>query len=404
MNSEKIGQTILSMRKAHGWTQHELAEKLSVSDKTVSKWENGNGLPDTVQFPVLAKLFGVSIDYLMTDGGRGIAVCGNILNDIVKMIESYPEKGMLSNITAMSRAVGGCVPNVAIDLAKIDGDLPLTVYGRIGDDESGRYALSELQKNGINVGNVVTSASDSTGFSDVMTVTGKGERTFFHYIGANQEFSPDDIGKLNCDILHIGYILLLPSFDESDSEYGTVMARFLKSVQEKGIKTSIDVVSNSDGKFREKVVPALKYSDYAIMNEIEGCSVSGLTPRHEDGRINVESIKKTMELFFEYGVRDTVVLHCPEAGFAMTSDGGFYCVPSLYHPDGFIKGTVGAGDAFCAGCLYGFYRGYSPELTLEFAAGAATCNLTAADSVSGMRSRDEIFEICKQYPKLDMPY
>lgn len=61
-----------------------------------------------------------------------------------------------------------------------------------------------------------------------------GERTFFHARGANAEFSPDDIdlSSLSARMLHIGYILLLDSFDNADFEYGAVMARFLHDVKE----------------------------------------------------------------------------------------------------------------------------------------------------------------------------
>lgn len=61
-----IGKTIAELRKAKGWTQIELAEKLQVSDKAVSKWEKDSGAPSVEFFPALAELFGVSIDYLMT--------------------------------------------------------------------------------------------------------------------------------------------------------------------------------------------------------------------------------------------------------------------------------------------------------------------------------------------------
>ena len=64
--AHSIGKTIAELRKAKGWTQIELAEKLNVSDKAVSKWEKDNGLPSIEFFPALADLFGVSIDYLMT--------------------------------------------------------------------------------------------------------------------------------------------------------------------------------------------------------------------------------------------------------------------------------------------------------------------------------------------------
>ena len=64
--AHSIGKTIGELRKEKGWTQVELAEKLQVSDKAVSKWEKDDAFPSVEFFPVLAQLFGVSIDYLMT--------------------------------------------------------------------------------------------------------------------------------------------------------------------------------------------------------------------------------------------------------------------------------------------------------------------------------------------------
>ena len=61
-----IGKTIAELRKEKGWTQIELAEKLQVSDKAISKWEQDGGSPSIEFIPALAELFGVSIDYLMT--------------------------------------------------------------------------------------------------------------------------------------------------------------------------------------------------------------------------------------------------------------------------------------------------------------------------------------------------
>lgn len=64
--NHSVGKTIASLRKSKGWTQVELAEKLNVSDKAVSKWEKDDSSPSVEFFPALADLFGVSIDYLMT--------------------------------------------------------------------------------------------------------------------------------------------------------------------------------------------------------------------------------------------------------------------------------------------------------------------------------------------------
>ena len=232
MDAKLIGNMIAELRRSKGYTQSELAARLNVSDKTVSKWENGLGYPEITQFPAIAAIFGVSIDYLMTGDRVGIYVCGNMIVDMVKCIDGFPKLGMLSEIKSISRAVGGCAPNTAIDLMKIDSSIPVSAVGCVGDDENGRYLISVMQKHGINVGMIKTTDKASTAFSDVMSLE-SGERTFFSYRGANDLFSPSDIDltRLKCRMLHIGYILLLAAFDAYDEEYGTTLARFLSKVR-----------------------------------------------------------------------------------------------------------------------------------------------------------------------------
>ncbi len=392
MDAKSIGNLISTLRKKQGLTQSELALKLNISDKTVSRWENGLGYPEVTQFPVLASIFSVTVDYLMTGERKGITIAGNILTDIVKRIDSYPEKGMLANIIDISRAVGGCAPNTAIDLAKIDRSIPISVLGKIGDDEYGRYVLSQLSRYGIDVEGVSLSSDKPTSFSDVMSLV-SGERTFFHARGANAQFSPADIdiSSINSVILHIGYILLLDMFDEDDIEYGTVMARFLHDVQQKGIKTSVDVVSDSTGRYKEKILPALKYCNYIILNEIESSMLSDLAPYDENDNLNIDNIKKTMEFMAKQGVRDKIIVHCKKAGFCYdVPTGNFTAVPSLNIPKSEIIGSVGAGDAFCAGSLYGIYNNFDDKHILEFAASAAACNLFSENSVDGMKNKNEI--------------
>lgn len=403
-NDLAIGSNIARLRRKLGLSQTDLAERLYISNKTVSKWERGLGYPEITQLPALAHILGTTVDHLMMGERHGIAIAGNILTDCVKQIDFYPEKGMLSNIHSCTMAVGGCVPNTSIDLAKIDPQLKISVYGRIGNDNGGKYVVDELIKNGIDTSGVITSSTSPTSFSDVMSITSTGERTFFHHRGANAEFSPSDINisLLNCKMLHIGYILLLDQFDREDAEHGTVMAAFLKRAQAEGIETSIDLVSDSTGKFANKVIPALRYTDNAFMNEIEGSGVSGIPARDKDGNLIYENIRMIMEIILSKGVKKRVILHCPEAGFCLNRNGDYYIVPSIKLPPEYIKGAVGAGDAFCAGCLYTIYRGYDDQSMLEFASGAACCNLAAEDSVSGMRDKNYILDFIKNHERITL--
>ena len=66
MSENCFGNILASLRKAKGWTQAQLAEQLQVSDKAVSKWENGSGTPSFEFYPKIAELLNVTIDYLFT--------------------------------------------------------------------------------------------------------------------------------------------------------------------------------------------------------------------------------------------------------------------------------------------------------------------------------------------------
>lgn len=389
-----IGATIARLRKKQGLTQNQLAKMLCISNKTVSKWERCAGYPEITQLLSLSRILGTTVDTLMMSERHGITIAGCLVDDRIKIIDSYPKMHMQSTIQSITHGVGGGVPNVGINLAKIDRSITVNAVGRVGNDVNGRYLIDELRQNGIDVSGVITSKTAGTSFTDVMTVGSTGERTFFHYRGANAEFNPSDvdISLLDCKMIHLAYVLMLDALDEADPEYGTVMAKFLKDLKDAGITTSIDVVSDSRGLFAEKVIPALRYTDNAFMNEIEVSGVSGIPSRDENGKLNLENIKKSMEIVMANGVRERVIVHCPEAGFCLNRSGTYTVVPSIKLPKGYIKGSVGAGDAFCAGCLYAIYKGLDDESILSFASGAACCNLSAFDSVSGMQNKDYIFD------------
>ena len=404
MNAKMIGATISVLRKRSGLTQAELAEKLNISNKTISKWENGQGYPDITYLPMISKLLGVSVDDLLVDKKSGITVAGNMILDVVKSIDKYPEQGMLAYVSSSKRAIGGCAPNTATDLAVIDSTLPVSVIGRVGDDEYGRFLVDKLRSKGIDVSDVIVSSGADTSFTDVMSLP-TGERTFFNAKGANAIFAPEDIDitSLRCKIFHIGYILLLDKFDELDEEYGTAMARFLSGVSSMGIKTSVDVVSSSNAEeYETKILPVMPYTDYLIINETEICTIWGYDPRKEDGSIDVDTVKLAMEKTMAAGVREKVIIHAKEACFCLDKSGEFTKLGSLKIPKELIAGSVGAGDAFCAGSLYGIYNGYSDMEILKFASESAACSLFADNSVDGMKNKKEIMKLGEKYERREV--
>lgn len=63
----KLSDKIIRLRKANGWSQEDLAERLNVSRQAISRWEGATAQPDVTNILQLSKLFGVTTDYLLND-------------------------------------------------------------------------------------------------------------------------------------------------------------------------------------------------------------------------------------------------------------------------------------------------------------------------------------------------
>ena len=61
VDTQKVGAFIAQCRKEHNWTQKELGEKLGVTDKAVSKWENGRSFPDITLLEALCETFDITV-------------------------------------------------------------------------------------------------------------------------------------------------------------------------------------------------------------------------------------------------------------------------------------------------------------------------------------------------------
>lgn len=326
---------------------------------------------------------------------KGIAVAGNMIVDTIYPINHYPQPGELATIDDnIQKATGGALCNVIVDLAKLDPALPLTALGVVGDDEPGRFIESCLSAYP-NIDRSRIVREGATSFTAVMSDHSTKQRTFFHFRGANAKFSEKHIdwSRLDVDILHIGYILLLDELDGPDDQYGTRMARLLAAARSRGIKTSVDVVTDSEDRFKTIVPPALQYTDYCIINEIEAERTTGIALRTESG-INEPNMALALAAIRRMGVSRWVVVHAPEGGYGLNCQTGeMVKARSLHLPDGYVKGTTGAGDAFCAGVLYGAYRESSLLEAIELGIACAACSLSEPGATEGMRCYDEVFKL-----------
>ena len=223
---------------------------------------------------------------------KGIAVAGNMIVDMLYPIDGFPKPGELTTITAdATRSTGGCLCNDILDLATLDPELPLTALGRVGEDEASDFVLEKLRERP-NISLEQIRRQGTTSYTLVMADEVSKQRSFYQCRGANADFCEADIDwdRLDVDMLHIGYILLLDALDAPDGEYGTKMARLLHTARQRGIKTSIDVVTEASERFGRIVTPALRYTDYCVINEVEAQATTGVRLTREDGLLRREAL------------------------------------------------------------------------------------------------------------------
>ncbi len=316
---------------------------------------------------------------------KGIAVAGSVIVDKINEISAYPNAGELTQIRSIQNAAGGCVPNVALDLKKISPALPVRAIGKIGNDAEGEFVADVLKAGGVSTIGLAVMPGEKTTFTEVMSVPG-GQRTFFVYPGTGADFgiADMDFDTIDAQILHLGYFLLLQKVDDGDG------LKILQKAKEVGLETSIDLVSENSNRY-SLVLPCLPYTDYLIVNELEAGKLAGMEPTEE----NLESIaRKLMSL----GVKKKVIIHMPERSVCLSEE-GYSSLGSYILPEGYIQGATGAGDAFCAGALFGIYNGWEDLKIMEFASACAVMALSSPDATSGMKEKTEIKEYCKQFAR-----
>jgi len=331
---------------------------------------------------------------------RGLMAGGNWIIDQVKLIDIYPQREQLANIRSKTRqGTGGAPYNVAIDLARLGANFPLLGAGLVGKDTLGDTILRDCKEHNIDTRYLRATAEADTSYTDVMTEQSNGRRTFFHYRGANALWNGEDLDfkKIKAAIFHLGYLLLLDALDESDAKFGTKAARLLAAAQAAGLKTSVDVVSEDSDRFAKIVNPALKYVDYCILNEIEAGKTTGFKIRLLDGRLDTVALRHAAGSLLQQGVRELVIIHFPEGGFARTRRGEDLWQPSLNLPEKYVRGTAGAGDAFCAAVLMGLHEGWDLARCLQSAVCVAAASLADPTCTAGVKPLNACLALSKKY-------
>lgn len=262
-------------------------------------------------------------------------VCADVM---ARPVEALPPRGQLALVDQLGMHLGGLAGVTAAVYARLGGQSAFV--GRVGRDSFGDFLVAALNDAGVDTSGVLRDDAAHTS-ATVVVVSADGERTFLHHIGANAVVKPADIDLSRhpgAKCLHWGGPGITPELE------GQPMAGVYAQARAAGLLTSMDTCHDGKGVWLPLIAPSLPHLDVVFTSLEEA--------RQYTGQDAVEDIGRFL---LDHGV-GTVVVKLGEAGLHLATADESMRLPA--HRVAVVD-TTGAGDAACAGFLYGRLRDWS---------------------------------------------
>ena len=338
----------------------------------------------------------------------GVITAGTWTLDRIKLIDQWPQQEHLATIESVSEQGGGSAHNLAMALRHLDPELPVFTSGLVGNDADGEKLRLWARAAGIVGDGLRCCDAASTSYTDVITDIGTGKRTFFHHRGCSDLLAAADIDLSSCraQILHLGLVGVHALLDAAvsqphpvtDSPGSAANGWFtvLQHARQCGLLTNLELVSIEAERLQRLVQPCLAVLDSLVVNEFELGAVAGVSTL-SGGKVDRPACREAMRHIWERASLQQLVLHYPGGAMGLTPGSELLDVPSVQVPEDQIKGSVGAGDAFAAGVLYGWHQGWSLEARIRLGHATAAASLHASDSISAIGTLDECQRLAADY-------
>jgi sugar/nucleoside kinase (ribokinase family) len=304
-----------------------------------------------------------------------VACLGNVLVDVlVKPVEGFPPLGELTPVQRVEIAMGGCASNTAIALSRLG--VRAALWGKLGRDFFGDYAVKNLKETGVDIRAVRREASVSTSATLVL-INAKGQRSFLHALAANDHIERKDLPLERLGgfrHLHVGGYFLFPRLD------GRPMVEILRRAHSKGLTTSLDTAWDLKNRWLKALQPCLPHLDYFMPSEREVKKLLGHCRLKEAGKF-----------FTARGVGCTIIKLGEKGAYLQTRSGGAILAPAFKARE---VDTTGAGDCFCSGFIKGLSLGWDLGRCLRLANAAGACAVESLGATTGIRSFQQVLKRC----------
>ncbi|HYF74987.1 MAG TPA: carbohydrate kinase family protein [Candidatus Nitrosocosmicus sp.] len=280
-----------------------------------------------------------------------------------------PEFGQTEKlIDGYSLELGGSCCIFASQTAKLG--LKTTLVGKVGRDQFGEFVMSTLREAGIDTENVIVTEKEKTGISVALN---KGyDRAILTYNGTIDALYAQDINEellKRTRHLHIGSYFLMKKLQP----YYPEIIRKLKGY---GATISLDTNWDPDNKWESGLWDIIPLVDMVFLNENEALGIS----KCDNLSAAVEKLRKHVPI---------VVIKRGEDGAQLFSDEGFYSSNAI---KGSVADTVGAGDSFDGGFVYGFLTGRTKKECMDIGCICGSLNTRQNGGVKGQPLLKELMQ------------
>jgi sugar/nucleoside kinase (ribokinase family) len=294
-----------------------------------------------------------------------ILVAGEINPDLILSGNVTPEFGQVEKLVdSASLTVGSSSAIFACGAARLG--LKVAFIGVCGDDIFGRFMLEEMQSRGVDISNIIILPGGHTGLSVILNRS--DDRAILTHPGLIAALKAEDVTDSllrQTRHLHVASYFLQTSLQSGLPDL-FVRARSI------GLTTSLDTNWDPSGEWRG-FDTILRLTDIFLPNDKEALALSGAS-----------TLKKALKLL---SLKCQVIaVKCGRSG-ALASHGNetAYAKALPVH----VVDTVGAGDTFDAGFLYGWLNGWGLEKTLLLAVACGSLSTQAAGGTSAQPTLEE---------------
>ena len=272
----------------------------------------------------------------------------------------------------LTMALGGNGANTAYVAARLG--LPTTLCSAVGQDTLGKTAHQWLEEAGVNLAGLIHSENSATAYTTVITDKALN-RLAFHHRGTSAEHNIADLPE---NILSQANMVLISGYPLLPAWRPTGVSEALAIAKQAGVLTAFDIgPAIGEPGVLEEIQPFLHHIDYFICNDHEVAVCTG-----------TDDIEQAISQILAGGAKRVIIKQGVEGALIREAD---YAI-ALQVPGFQVQAqfTVGAGDSFNAGFLYGIMQGWDFRQATEFANATAALTVSSNRGVLGSPTLDAV--------------